>query len=285
MDVSKFIELKINNWKDLIDFFEKFKSSENYSRDWIFRGESDASRCISPSLERLFENDLPKMAQAEELSLSHFKRRYRGEFRPNNSLEWLSLMQHYGAPTRLVDFTYSWYIALFFAIESLSEKDASLWCINLRELKNGIILDNIDSQAIHPRVFEAYERNVCCFIDEHSKGNQITIPVEPQLLNERIHIQQGLFLINSSWNTQFNDILFKTLKTDKTKIESKPLNYITPIKVDEVKIFKLVINNEIKKNLIKELFKMNISRETIYPGIEGFAQSIKTKIQAEIYLL
>lgn len=48
-------------------------------------------------------------------------------------------------------------------------------------------------------------------------------------------------------------------------------------------IFKIVINASIKKDLIKELYKMNISRETIYPGIEGFSQSIKTRIQAGIF--
>lgn len=116
-----------------------------------------------------------------------------------------------------------------------------------------------------------------------TRGNA-TIPVEPQLLNDRIHIQQGLFLINGSLNTKFDDMLFSTLSVDKTKKEEKDLQYITESKVDEVKMFKLVISNEIKKDLIKELFKMNISRETIYPGIEGFAQSIKTKIQAGIYL-
>jgi hypothetical protein len=282
-DVPEFIELKINNWKELIEFFDKFNWSENYSRDWIFRGESDDSRAITPSLERLYKDNLGSMSQAEKLSLNHFRRRYRGKFKPNNSLEWLSLMQHYGAPTRLVDFTYSWYIALFFAIESLSAKNASLWCINLQELKNTINIKGINSNAIHPIIFDAYEKEVCNLIDNHSKGYKFTIPVEPQLLNERIHIQQGLFLINGSWTTKFSDILFETLKVKSTP-EEKNLNYVTETKVDEVKIFKLVINNQIKKDLIKELFKMNISRETIYPGIEGFAQSIKTRIEAGIYL-
>lgn len=137
-NINKYIELRINNWKELIDFFDKFNWSANFGRDWIFRGESDETRPLSPSLERLHKDNLGSMANAEKLSLSYFKRRYKREFKPNNSLEWLSLLQHYGAPTRLVDFTYSWYIALFFAIESLSDKNSSLWCINLQELKNGI---------------------------------------------------------------------------------------------------------------------------------------------------
>lgn len=105
--------LKINTWKELINFFDKFNWSANYGRDWIFRGESNESRTISPSLERLHKDKLGSMPKVEELSL----------------------LQHYGAPTRLVDFTYSWYIALFFVIESLSDKNSSLLCINLQELK------------------------------------------------------------------------------------------------------------------------------------------------------
>jgi hypothetical protein len=282
-DVPKFIELKINTWKELIDFFDKFNWSANFGRDWIFRGESDESRTMSPSLERLYKDSLGSMSNAEKLSLSYFKRRYKGEFKPNNSLEWLSLLQHYGAPTRLVDFTYSWYIALFFAIESLSSSNSSLWCINLQELKNGIKIYGINPTASHPIIFDAYEKEVCELIDNHSKEKRFVIPVEPQLLNERIHIQQGLFLINGSFLSKFDDILFQTLSVDKTQKVNKKVLDVKTTEIEEVTIFKIVINASIKKDLIKELYKMNISRETIYPGIEGFSQSIKTRIQAGIF--
>src|SRR5438093_2893211 len=46
-------------------------------------------------------------------------------FRRIRTLEWLALMQHYGAPTRLLDFTYSFWIALFFAFEE-AENDCSV---------------------------------------------------------------------------------------------------------------------------------------------------------------
>ncbi len=107
----------------------------------------------------------------------------------------------------------------------------------------------------------------------------------PQLLNERIHIQQGLFLINGSFLSKFDDILFQTLSIDNTeRINEKVVEVeIEKTEIEEVTIFKIVINASIKKDLIKELYKMNISREIIYPGIEGFSQSIKTRIQAGIF--
>ena len=42
-----------------------------------------------------------------------------------NRLDWLALMQHYGTPTRLLDFTRSPYVACFFAIEKLPKKEAA----------------------------------------------------------------------------------------------------------------------------------------------------------------
>jgi len=40
-------------------------------------------------------------------------------------------MQHHGAPTRLLDFTYSFYIAAYFALEE-SEKDCAIWALNMK---------------------------------------------------------------------------------------------------------------------------------------------------------
>ena len=42
---------------------------------------------------------------------------------PANRLEWLALMQHYGTPTRLLDFTRSPYVACYFALEELPRTD------------------------------------------------------------------------------------------------------------------------------------------------------------------
>lgn len=47
-----------------------------------------------------------------------------GEF-----IEWLSIMQHFGAPTRLLDFSQSMYVALFMAMDNSFYDNFSIWCI------------------------------------------------------------------------------------------------------------------------------------------------------------
>ena len=47
-------------------------------------------------------------------------------------LEWASIMQHHGAPTRLLDFSYSIYVAAYFAFERSVGKYAAVWSIDAR---------------------------------------------------------------------------------------------------------------------------------------------------------
>lgn len=53
---------------------------------------------------------------------------------PRDTMEWLALMQHYGAPTRLLDWPYSFYAAVFFAVDGASERKVGdtccVWAIN-----------------------------------------------------------------------------------------------------------------------------------------------------------
>lgn len=73
----------------------------------------------------------------------------------NEYLEWLSIMQHYGAPTRLLDFSYSMYVALFMAMDNAFSDEYSLWCINSNVL-NSSIKDEFIAQK-HTKIATADE--------------------------------------------------------------------------------------------------------------------------------
>ncbi len=108
-------------------------------RGWVFRGTSNYAYAPLSKLERVLQNSgFPKgqWRALEDKSLGFFKEHARAflENPPadDDLIAWLSLMQHYGAPTRLTDWTFSPFVAIYFAYESVAsdEGDAALWMLN-----------------------------------------------------------------------------------------------------------------------------------------------------------
>ncbi len=122
----------ITTWCALKNKYEEYAAKPPR---WIFRGQKDSSWGLEPSLERVmrdFKKPLSEMRPFEDRLLGQFKRDFHrySQYLPEDrdKLEWLTLMQHHGAPTRLLDWTYSFYVALFFAVESTPEdQTCAIW--------------------------------------------------------------------------------------------------------------------------------------------------------------
>lgn len=82
-------------------------------------------------------------------------------------------------------------------------------------------------------------------------------PINPFRLNERLRIQRGVFLIPGD--------ISKSLIAN---LEAHP-------KYDDPKhIIKIVIPGSETRNVLKQLWNMNISRASLFPGLDGYAQSL-----------
>ena len=105
-----------------------------YLQPW-FRGHGDASWSLDPSWYRSSRNVSGVGAEyySEQTLLERFRLRaptYLDRL-PASDWEWLFLMQHYGLPTRLLDWTESALIALYFALrDNKGKRDAAVWVLS-----------------------------------------------------------------------------------------------------------------------------------------------------------
>lgn len=259
----------VNDWEQ----FNYIVSHFNYKR-WIFRGQGNADWDLESSLYRQCKNSISELSNnhcinIEKQMIHEFKSSYKlysnylltDYSKSESKIDWLeeklsalSIMQHYGAPTRLLDWTYSPYIASFFALDG-TNSDFCIYALNL-----DVIEANIKNRKKHAEAVYKYS----VFYKDRG-NNPFLYSYEPTEKNERIRKQQGLFLVPSHINMTFNDIL------DSYEIEEG-------FKHEKAAALKLVFSKEVINEWWFKLQQMNITHETLYPGLEGFCKSLKLNI-------
>ena len=103
---------------------------EEYEGPLWYRGHGDASWKLVPGYYR------SNMNVSEHSLLIKFRQSATMlvDRQPADSFDWLFLMQHYGVPTRLLDWTESPLVALYFCVNSEPDKEGAIWILKPPEL-------------------------------------------------------------------------------------------------------------------------------------------------------
>lgn len=233
---------------------------------WIYRGQRSAQWDLGTSLERCFqrENVPPEDRRRFEQDLQRDFRRVYHQYAlhlPASTavIEWASLMQHHGAPTRLLDFTYSMYVAAYFALEN-ADSDCAVWAVNapwaLRESVAVLVQAGKDT-ATQFQAPTSENHEVVAGKVVFGKPSRFAVPLTPFRQNERLRTQRGTFLIPGDVSVGFMENLQALPYHDK-----------------EGNVVKIVIPKHIRAIALEELYSMNISRTSLFPGLDGYAQSL-----------
>jgi type I restriction enzyme M protein len=174
---------------------------------WIFRGLSDAQFELIPSVGRPNPGKLTREKYEQSL-FDMFCREARGYFNssslPCDPWEWLSLAQHHGLPTRLIDWTHNPLVALYFAVNRHPERDGQLF-------------------ALHS-VIKQSERERTCSPFEITQAAKFY----PNVITPRIRAQEGVFVVCAQLETALDQVLPDTWNVERLVIPSsikKDLRY------------------------------------------------------------
>ena len=141
MNLEDITTATFNSPSELVEFEESLFTRQTVPRRWAFRGQSGEYGSLKPSFQRIFgqkhllataemiEGDLIKTFRKhyETLSGRTFDMPDPSMISENFDLRCLSVMQHYGVPTRLLDWTSNFWTAVYFACASDPTKNAELW--------------------------------------------------------------------------------------------------------------------------------------------------------------
>ena len=206
---------------------------------WFFRGQSNPNWKLDTSLERAARRNSVEIPNYEWRITREFMRHAHSFLRrvppENDTLEWLSIMQHYGAPTRLLDVTRSLWISIFFALE-WAEKDFAVWAINPTSLA---CPDGIDfKKRLHELIF---------FRGTPEKKIYESIPF---FIHERLALQQGTFLFSLDTSIPFQAQFTANRKQFR----------------------KFVFDASLRPRLLKKLNEMNCNSRVLFPGVDGYSR-------------
>jgi len=247
-------DLRVESWEELQRelFRDSWDSALNRHRSpYVYRGLWNKNYTLKTSLMRIGGN----YAKLESHLLRNFRKYARGTTEAGESLwNWLAVAQHHGLPTRLLDWTYSPYVALHFATSDLEKflEDGVIWCVNY--VKSTDYLPTPLQEAIRQEGSNVFTPEVLEPVSSLKKLSEFqekpfVLFLEPPSLDERIVHQYALFSMMSTpdatlcqWLTDHPDLYYR-----------------------------LIIPARLKWEIRDKLDQANITERVLFPGLTGIS--------------
>ncbi|MGB9337081.1 MAG: FRG domain-containing protein [Candidatus Acidiferrales bacterium] len=237
---------------------KRWSSNKDESSGLWFRGHG---KSWWPLLPRLYR-DLKPAEDARELDdeiREDFIKRAPSltASRPENAWEWYFLMQHYGAPTRLLDWTEGALIGLFFAVsKNRGYHDAAVWVLDPWLLNKRAVgkveviptgspgLTRADRERYSPWLPDRFDSKIL--------QRKLPAAVYPNHIDRRIVAQRSCFTIHGTRMRSLEEMLVKK----------------------EDRLAKIVIPSYKVYDVADELETCGLNEATVFPDLEGLGRDV-----------
>jgi hypothetical protein len=263
-------ELHAKTLDDLYTILNSLSDTQAY----VFRGQASSKwKSLQPSLHRSL-GDTPEMEDSvmkEAMAIRAFRRHARSLLHPSEMvyfdriLDSITLMQHYGAPTRLLDWTLSPWVACYFAVQTDEDKnDAAIWTFNWDELAK------YNHQHLGSKGYQNFGRlESATSVEDWANAARTSGPFVKvfryEYANPQMSAQQSLFTVAGKIGDNHNDALERCLKEPWQRL-------------------KVIIPKSEKEKLRRRLFTMNVSPLALFPTPDGVGRNIREAMQSKLSL-
>jgi len=247
------------SWNELVDILYEGSwdaSIERFRSPFVFRGACDCRSDLSTSLMRLGRGH-DDLARLEGHLLRNFRKYAHMETTVGPSVwNWLAIAQHHGLHTRLLDWTYSPFVAMHFVTENLNwyDSDGVIWCINHRETNRLIpevlktAAEQSGSDVFTAEMLEEIAPTLDAF--DRLAPEPFVILLEPPSVDVRIANQFALFSAMSSPNAALHEWLGGHAELGRRVIVPAGLKWEVRDKLDQA----------------------GITERMLYPGLDGLTR-------------
>ncbi len=257
-------DVVIKSWSQLVDevYHDAWKHQlGRFRSDYAFRGLSDCRYQLKSS----FLRNCGERPELEYHILRNF-RKYARTSEPSltsTQLRSLVLAQHHGLSTRLLDWTYSPFIAMHFATSNTEHYniDGVIWKVDFVKVNQlipeplNILLEKEKCNAFTVEMLESEFSNVQKFDEKIGPHNVLFF--EPPSIDDRIVNQFALF-----------------------SIMSDPVSILDDWLVNHPDVYRrIIIPAELKWEVRDKLDQANITERVLFPGLDGLASWLKRHYQ------
>ena len=281
-------EYTISKLSQYIDAIEQLKSyypnkvmaNNPAALTFLYRGLSNSSHQLLPGIfrrqkdpvgvgEREVENDTYLAFTTERGILQAFIQEASSIVSiPSGHLsEWAEYAQHYGAPTRLLDWSSNPFVALYFACKNHKKTDGCVWMLHAK---------NYERIPVNPDLGEQKKtrREIIGEIISGSKDYPIPILYTPNYVDARMSAQSSYFMVWGSnrepFEKQFSDEKYR-MKLPETDSGIRSVGQHEM----EALLFRFHIHGDRKQTLLRELDAVGINEKTLFPGLDGIGRYVE----------